>query len=145
MILSWIWCQLILLPLISLSFNFFIRRKRLRNARTILHFWPHHIISSRRFISSRTWTSIRRLRILYTWRKKNRCLILLSKNNICFDTFAKCTFISKILTWSLARSLIDSLLLSVLHESHIPCIGIFILLLLRASLILISSFRIWNC
>ena len=113
-ILSWIWCHLILFPLISLSFNFFGRRLRSRNACNISHFRSNRIKASACVISSRTWTSFRRLRILYRGRKINLALVFLSKSWILLYIFSKSRLVSKVLSRCLHRSLSYSFLFSIL-------------------------------
>ena len=110
MILSWIWCHFVLFPFISLSFYFFIWRNRMRNACYILNLRTYGIKAPRSIISYRTWTSIRWLRILNTWWKKNRSFVFLYKYNILFHIFSECRFIPKILSRCLRRTINHSLL-----------------------------------
>ena len=113
MILSWVWCHLILLPLISLSFNFFSRRLWSRNACNISHFRSNQIKASACVISSWTWTSFWRLRILNRRRKINLALVFFSKGWICLNIFSKRRLVSKVLSRCLHRSLSNSFLFTI--------------------------------
>ena len=129
MILTWIRSHFVLFPFIAISFLFFIWSDRMSNACNILNLRMNGIKTSRCIISSRTWTSIRRLRILNTRWEKDWSFVFLSKYNIILNVFAKSWFVSEVLTWSTCWIINHSLLFTLLYKRHISIITIFNFLL----------------
>jgi len=116
MILTWIRRHFVLFPFISLSYNLFIRRARQWYTCDICNLRTYSIKASSRIISSRTWTSFRRLWILNFRWKIVMSTVFFSKGHILLYIFTKSWFISNVLTWSTWRILNYSLLYTVFYK-----------------------------